>query len=134
MESLARVTAQYIARKRTIGVDRASGDAGDRLYELVSVRLGPDPVFALMVQQAQAGGVTARTLRRLADSIAEAAESDVSFAGWLDRLVRELGLAGSATTASGERSVAIGGDNSGIVATGDGAINVQQRDDQIRPQ
>jgi hypothetical protein len=134
MESLARVAAEYITRKRTIGTDRASDDAGGRLYELVSVRLGPDPVFALMVQQAQASGVTTRTLRRLTDSIAEAADSDVSFAGRLDRLVRELGLPGSATTASGERSVAIGGDNSGVVATGDGAINIQRRDDQIRPQ
>jgi hypothetical protein len=133
MEPLAQVTAEYIVRKLTIGMDRALGDADNRLYELVSGRLASDPVFALMVQQAQAGGVTARTLRRLTDSIAEAAESDVSFADRLDRLVRELRLAGSARTASGERSVAIGGDNSGIVATGDGAINVQRRDDQIRP-
>jgi hypothetical protein len=90
-------------------------------------------VLPLIVQQVRAGGVTARTLRRLTDSIAEALESDVSFADRLDRLVRELRLHDSATTASGERSVAIGGDNSGIVATGDGAINIQRQDDQIRP-
>jgi len=133
MESLARVAAEYIVRKRTIGMDRASGDEDDRLYELVSTRLGADPVFALLVQQAQVGDVTARTLRRLTDSIAEAAENDASFADRLDRLVRALGPQVT-TTASGERSVAIGGDNSGIVATGDGVINVQRPDDQIRPQ
>ena len=134
MESLARTAAEHIAQQRTIRVDRAEGDEDDRLYELVSVRLGSDPAFALMVQQAQAGGVTTRTLRRLTDSITEAVEADASFADRLDHLVRELRLHETATTASGERSVAIKGDNSGIVATGDGAINVQRRDDQIRPQ
>lgn len=30
-------------------------------------------------------------------------------------------------TASGDRAVAVGGENSGIVSTGDGAVNVQRR-------
>lgn len=34
---------------------------------------------------------------------------------------------GAVATASGERSVAVGGNNSGIVSTGDGAVNVQRR-------
>jgi len=32
-----------------------------------------------------------------------------------------------AATASGDRAVAVGGENSGIVSTGDGAVNVQRR-------
>ncbi|WP_433187841.1 hypothetical protein [Actinoallomurus sp. CA-150999] len=37
------------------------------------------------------------------------------------------GQAAGQATASGERSIAIGGDNTGIASTGDGAINVRQQ-------
>ncbi|MDN3356395.1 hypothetical protein [Actinomadura sp. DC4] len=131
METLARDAVKYLAHKPTFGADRTSTDA---LYELVSVRLGPDPALAVMVRQAQAGGVTERTLRRLADSIAEAAESDARFADRLERLVRELRRdEPTAATASGERSAAVGGDNSGIISTGDNATNTQTPGVQFRP-
>lgn len=44
-----------------------------------------------------------------------------------DRRAAGDGQAGGRATASGERSIAIGGDNTGIASTGDGAINVQQQ-------
>ncbi|NJP92138.1 hypothetical protein HCN51_22175 [Nonomuraea sp. FMUSA5-5] len=34
---------------------------------------------------------------------------------------------GTSASASGTRSVAIGGDNSGVISTGDGATNIQMR-------
>src|SRR5262249_14037486 len=44
-----------------------------------------------------------------------------------DRRAADGGRPGGRATASGERSIAIGGDNTGIASTGDGAINVRQQ-------
>jgi hypothetical protein len=110
-------------------VDRALDAGMDAVHDLVSARLGEDPALAALEEQVPAGGESERTVRRVTDAIADAAETDPRFAARLGRLVEELRAREQAggSVASGERSVAMGGDNTGIISTGDGATNVQQQ-------
>ncbi|RKS71847.1 hypothetical protein BZB76_4657 [Actinomadura pelletieri DSM 43383] len=102
-------------------------DAGmDAVHDLIVARLGADPALALLAEQAMVGPVSDRTVRRVTDAVAEEADTDPDFAERLRCLVEDLQRAERAVTASGERSVAIGGDNSGIVSTGDDATNTAQ--------
>ena len=139
VELVAGVAVGYLVRKlRRVGVradaelDRALDAGMDAVHELVTAKLGQDPALEALQAQADApeGQVSERTVRRVTDALADAAETDPGFAEQLRRLVEELQRherpAGGGATASGERSVAIGGDNSGIVSTGDGATNVNQ--------
>jgi hypothetical protein len=137
VEVLAAAAVAYLVRKlRRVGgradaeVDRALEAGMDALHDLVSTKLGDDAALAALQEQVTTGGESERTVRRVTDAIAEVAETDEGFAATLQQLIGDLqrrdGSAGG-VVASGERSVAIGGDNSGIVSTGDGATNVQQR-------
>ncbi|RFS84895.1 hypothetical protein D0T12_15405 [Actinomadura spongiicola] len=103
-------------------------DAGmDAVHDLIVARLGADPAVTLLAEQAMVGPVSDRTVRRVTDAVAEEADTDPDFAERLRWLVEDLQRDERAVTASGERSVAIGGDNSGVVSTGDDATNVSQR-------
>lgn len=136
LELVAGAAVGYLVRKlRRVGgradaeVDRALDAGMDAVHELVSAKLGTDPALALLSEQAPAGEVSDRTVRRVSDAVTDAAESDAGFAERLGRLVEELQRleAAGGAVASGERSVAIGGDNTGIVSTGDDATNVHQQ-------
>ncbi|MET8451642.1 hypothetical protein [Streptomyces sp. NPDC005209] len=99
----AEIAAGYVfawlARKARRAAGRADAevdqavDAGmDRLHELVSSRLGPDPALERAGEEAGQGGVelSERTRRRLTDSLEDAAERDEDFAAALERLVEQL--------------------------------------------
>lgn len=104
----------------------------ERLHALLVRKLGTDPAFAQLEAQAvastQAPVVTPRTIQRVELAVQDAAEQDPGFARELEPLVRAVNEAARATvTASGERSIAIGRDNNGIISAGDGSINIQRR-------
>lgn len=143
IELVAGAAVGYLVRKlRRVG-SRADGevdrvlDAGmDAVHELVTAKLGADPALAVLVERAPSGQVSDRTVRRVVDAVADAAETDTGFAERLGRLVEDLqsreASAGGGVVASGERSVAIAGGNSGIVSTGDGAANMTQHGEASR--
>jgi hypothetical protein len=60
------------------------------VHELVSGALGGDPALAALEAQAREGGVTERTVRRVADAVADAAEADPAFRERLEARVTEL--------------------------------------------
>jgi hypothetical protein len=141
LELLAGAAVGYLVRKaRRVGgradavVDQALDGGMDALGGLVAEVLGEDPAVDKLREQARDGAETERSVRRATDAIAEAAESDDGFAERLQVLVAELrhadaqtGSGGPSATASGVRSVAVGGDVSGIISTGDGSTNIQNR-------
>jgi hypothetical protein len=137
VEVLAGVAVGYLVRKlRRVGgrvdaeVDRAVDAGLDGLHELVSEALGDDPALAVLEEQATQGGESERTVRRVTDAIADAAENDSGFAGRLQQVIEDLQRregAGGGVTASGTGAIAVGGDQSGIASTGSGAVNIQQR-------
>jgi hypothetical protein len=97
IELVAGAAVGYVVRKlRRVG-ERADGevdrvlDAGvDAVHELVSGALGGDPALAALEAQAREGGVTERTVRRVADAVADAAEADPAFRERLEARVTEL--------------------------------------------
>jgi hypothetical protein len=141
VELLAGAAVAYLVRKaRRVGgradaeVDRTLDKGMDALHDLVSRALGQDGALVLLEEQARGGAESERTVRRAADAIAEAAESDAGFAGRLEALVVEMqrregaaGAGGGSAVASGERSIAVGGDASGIVSTGNNATHTQMK-------
>ena len=140
VELLAGAAVGYLVRKlRRVGgradaeLDRALDAGMDGVHDLVSTKLGDDRALEALQAQAEGtdGEVNERTVRRVVDAVADEIEADPEFAQQLRLLVEELQrgerAAGSRVSASGERSVAIGGDSTGIVLTGDGAINTQQQ-------
>jgi hypothetical protein len=115
-------------------------DAGlDRLGELVESRLGEDPGLRRLQEQAgsdlDAVAVPQRTMERVRLALLDEVETDPGFGGELQRLVQRLQEleqhsgtqlgAVTVVTASGQRAVAVGGDNRGIISSGDGATNTQ---------
>lgn len=137
VEVLAGVAVTYLVRKlRPVGarldaeVDRAVDAGLDALHELVSDTLRDDPGLAILETQAPTGGESERTVRRVTDAIAEAAENDPGFARRLQRVIQDLQRneqpSERAVTASGAGAIAVGGEQRGIASTGDSAINIQQ--------
>ncbi|MBY8881572.1 hypothetical protein [Actinacidiphila acidipaludis] len=109
-------------------------DAGmDRLHDLVSAKLGPDPALERATEEAWAGQAepSERTQRRLADSLEDAAERDPDFAKALQELVEQVQAAEKAAapggvSASGSAQ-AIGG-NATISAEGGSAAALRMGD------
>jgi hypothetical protein len=104
----------------------------ERLHALLVKKLGGDPALAQLEAQAsaesQSQSVAPRTIQRVGLAVEDAAEQDPEFAKELEPLVRAVvEAARAAVTASGARSIAIGGKNSGIASTGDHAVNIQSR-------
>ena len=104
----------------------------ERLHALLVKKLGGDPALAQLEAQAsaetEAPSVAPRTVQRVELAVEDAAEQDPEFAKELEPLVRAVAEAARTTvTASGERSIAIGGENKGIASTGDNAVNIQSR-------
>jgi len=104
-------------RRAATALDQDVDDAIDaglnRLNELVSAKLGHDPALGkLQVEIEAAGSVTDRTLRRVDDAVAEAVESDASFADALREVIAELAEHPSSgqAVATGNQSTAVGGD------------------------
>jgi hypothetical protein len=136
VEVLAGAAAMYLVRKlRRVGgradaeVDRALDAGMDAVHDLVTGRLGQDPAVTALRELAPAGKESERTVRRVTDAIADAAEADPDFAERLARLVHELR---SRENAVAPRQISVGGNNTGIISIGDGATNVQVRGETPR--
>ncbi|WP_141576675.1 hypothetical protein [Actinomadura sp. WMMA1423] len=130
IEHVARAAVDHLVRglaNEGGPAERPADGAPDAVHDLIVVKLGADPALAALTEQAPAGRVSDRTVRRVADAVADAADGDPEFAERLRLLVRESRLPRGDVVASGERSVAVGGDVSGNVFTGDGATYVSQR-------
>ncbi|MFG2481113.1 hypothetical protein [Streptomyces fagopyri] len=80
----------------------------DRLHELVSSRLGPDPALERAREEVEEGRMepSERTRRRLTDSLEDTAERDEEFATTLKRLVEQL-----QDTHAAEEDVPVGTDH-----------------------
>jgi hypothetical protein len=127
--------ARRVAGRADAEVDRALDAGMERLHELVSRKLGPDPALERALAEAEAGQQepSQRTRRRLTDSLEDAAERDVVFAESLERFVTELqavaARAGGGASASGEGQVIAG--NVEIHAEGGSAAALTMRDVKI---
>ena len=96
---------------------------GQRLLaRILHRRPEPVPVRDAVADLAEAGD-DPDALAALRFQIKRVLASDRQFAAEL----AELLPSGAAVPAAGDRSVAVGGANSGIVSTGDHALNVQRR-------
>ncbi|MFJ9822755.1 hypothetical protein ACIRSU_00045 [Streptomyces sp. NPDC101160] len=86
-------------------VDRALEAGMDRLHEAVSRRLGEDPALQRAGQEVREGRgeLSARTRRRLLDSLEDAAEHDGEFAALINRLVAELDSLQQVERSGGDR-------------------------------
>lgn len=97
IEVLAGMAAAYVVRKfRRVGrgVDQEVDhvlDAGlDSLHRAVADALSGDRALALLEEEAVQGRESERTVRRVADAIAEAADSDAEFAERLAALIARI--------------------------------------------
>ncbi|MCX4411491.1 hypothetical protein OG840_61105 [Streptomyces sp. NBC_01764] len=105
--------ARRVAVRADTEVDRGLDAGMDRLHELISAKLGPDPALERARGEAEAGQdePSERTRRRLVDSLEDAAGHDPAFAEALEDLVGKLRsavAAGGGVSASGDGQ-AIGG-------------------------
>ncbi|MFC8208878.1 hypothetical protein [[Kitasatospora] papulosa] len=100
--------ARRAGQQVDVEVDRAVDAGMGRVHELVSSALGGDPSLERAEQQAEAGEVSERTRRRLADAVDEAADRDTAFASALQRAVEQLQEVAGAAIATGD-GIAIGG-------------------------
>ncbi|MGA5039960.1 hypothetical protein ACPCA8_23260 [Streptomyces capoamus] len=84
--------ARRVAERADAEVDQAVDAGMDRLHELVSSRLGPDPALQRAREEAGQGRVelSERTRRELTDSLEVAAQRDEDFAAALKQLVEQL--------------------------------------------
>jgi hypothetical protein len=145
MEIAVGYLAAYAWRKARRVAGRADAmvdeglDAGmERLNVLVAARLGADPALTRLEVQAgsdlEAVTVPQRTLERVRLALLDEAEQDRDFAAAVQELVellqtleKQSGTQVGAVTASGDRAIGVDGGNTGIISSGDSAINVQRR-------
>ncbi|MFE6870096.1 hypothetical protein ACFVFS_26510 [Kitasatospora sp. NPDC057692] len=93
--------ARLLAGRADTEVDQALGAGMDRLHELVAGALGQDPALERAAEEAEQGELSARTRRRLTDSLEDAAERNPDFSGRLAELVEALrGLDGGRAAAA----------------------------------
>ena len=130
--------ARRIAGRADAVVDQGLDAGMDRLHEMVADKLGLDPALQQLETQAgsdlEAVKVPERTIERVRLALLDEVEKDPGFGTGLEELVARLqvleeksGTRVTSVTASGKRAIAVGGDNSGITSTGDGAVNIQRQ-------
>ncbi|WP_344468482.1 hypothetical protein [Kitasatospora kazusensis] len=104
--------AGRVAGRADTEVDRTLDAGMDRLHDLVSRKLGEDPAFKKLAEEAEAGqdGPSDRTRRRVHDALEEAFEQDPGFAEALDRTVEEMQALSRKVggVSAGEGGVAVG--------------------------
>ncbi|MFF5538612.1 hypothetical protein ACFY71_40225 [Streptomyces cinerochromogenes] len=119
-----------VAGRADAEIDRGLDAGMDRLHDLVSRKLGQDPALERAREEAEAGQTepSERTRRRLADSLADAAERDGAFAEALEKLVEELqagaGTGSTAGVSASSGGQAVGG-SVGIRAEGGSAASLR---------
>jgi hypothetical protein len=103
--------ARRVGRQLDEDTDLVLDASLDRLHDLVVTKLGDDPALArLEGEAAESGEVSERTRRRVADAVAEAAESDEEFSASLLGLIEALEHdrpGGEGAAASGTRSALV---------------------------
>jgi hypothetical protein len=83
--------ARRVAGRVDERVDAVTDAALDRLYEVVAEKLGADPALARLEAESTPDGEPGeRTLRRVEDAVAQAAEDDADFARDLEQALRSL--------------------------------------------
>ncbi|MFJ2867457.1 hypothetical protein [Kitasatospora sp. NPDC087314] len=121
IELLAGAAVGYRVRKlRRVGaqadaqVERALDAGLDSVHDLLTEWLGDDPALARLAAQAQShdGEVDERTLRRVSDAVADAAEANPGFEERLRQLVESLqrreDLSGQPTVTVHQKATASG--------------------------
>lgn len=141
--------ARRVAGRADETVDEALDSAMERIHTAVLNKLGPDP--AVRQLESEVGDdldscvLREGTGQRLRSALDRAVETDSQFAAELQDVLAGIPFehreafarkvtgatppgsgSGRAASTSAERSIAIGGDNSGVVVTGDGSIIVQR--------
>lgn len=96
-----------VATRTDEEIDHVVDTALDRLYAMVTEKLGTDPALARLEEEAAEDGETPRTRQRVALAIEAAAEADPEFASRLEELAASLRQAG---VQAGRYGVAAGGD------------------------
>jgi hypothetical protein len=128
--------ARRVAGRADEVVDAALDSAVERVHEAVVSRLSSDSSLRQLEIEASTDldrlAVRELTHQRVQLALQDAVETDPQFAAWLQELLvqvpAEQGSVGAQSlSVSGQRSVAVGGNNSGTIATGDGATIVQRR-------
>ncbi len=112
----AELVAGYLVAW-AVGKARRSADAGlDRLYEIVSRKLGTDPALVrLEAEAAERGEVAEPTRRRVRLAVERAADQDAQFASAVAALVDRLGDADDHRVSAG-RNVEIRASGNGVAA------------------
>jgi hypothetical protein len=107
--------------------DEAIDTGLDQVRDVVVAKLGGDPALARLEAEASATGqVAERTQARVRLALEDAATDDAEFAERLEQAVQQAQPSGAGTAAN-NRGVAVNGDVSGIVSTGDHATITQRR-------
>jgi hypothetical protein len=128
--------ARRVAGRADAVVDEALDSAVERVREAVVSRLGPDPALGKLETEASADldqlAVRELTRHRVLLALQDAVETDPQFAAGLQELLAQVRAAEQssgvqAVSAAGPGAVVVGGDNPGIIATGDGAAIIQRR-------
>ncbi|MCD5316877.1 hypothetical protein [Kineosporia babensis] len=140
--------ARQVAGRADELVDDGLDACLERLHRAVTDRLGADASLARLEDSAAAAAsdlasgpevvdvsvVPERTRERVRLALLEETETDPAFAtvltdllGQVQELERRTGHPLASMTASGQGSVAVGGDAGGIVSTGSSSINIQYR-------
>jgi hypothetical protein len=114
--------AKRVAGRADAEMDRSLDASMDRLHDLVSRKLGPDPALQRLTEEATTGQAqpSDRTRQRVQLALEDAAETDPDFAAELARLVEQLQTAGAGTAIAGDGGQAVGG-NVSIQATNNSA-------------
>ncbi|WP_141576611.1 hypothetical protein [Actinomadura sp. WMMA1423] len=131
-ELVAKAAVGYLRRvagRADAEVDRALDAGMDAVHDLVTGKLGADPAFAALAEQSPGRQVGDQAVRRVTDAV----ETDPAFGERLRLLVGDLQHHEGGSTASGECLVAIGGNNSATVSTGDGTTSVSQHATALGP-
>src|SRR5437660_12786190 len=84
--------ARRVAGRADAEVDRALDLATERLHDLVSQKLGDDPVLRKLAEEAEAGQEkpSDRTRQRVQLALEDAAQQDSGFDQALDEAVKEI--------------------------------------------
>ncbi|MEV7092707.1 hypothetical protein AB0M80_07655 [Amycolatopsis sp. NPDC051045] len=122
------------ARRAGTRADQIADEAIDvglaRVHEVIVGKLGGDPSLARLEREAlDAGQVSDRTRTRVQLALQDAAEDDPKFAQALKQALQQAEDANVSKTVGHitGRGVAVGGEVSGVVSTGDDATINQHR-------
>jgi hypothetical protein len=131
---LGSVVPWVIAKARRVAghadteVDRVIDAVAERAHELIDARLGADPAWVKLHEEAETEGeVSERTLQRVELAIADVADADETFANQIHEVLAVLAERGrpGPTASASTGAVAIGGDAIADVNADNGGVAAQ---------